>query len=223
MQQMNEDGMNMEMAGASISAGKKESKGMMIGMIMCSVLAVAGIGFGVHEMAQANSVKQQASEIKEESKKTFSEFAKNIQASADSRTNFSINSAHLAGESLSGPSSAYDWGSVHVDADNHLKIIADQTKSTVFEAENVLLAFYVEHDIVAEPDENGLRRHLGIEQYVYYTDLSGEVYRAKIDASLDELNAEHLEDYHQIAFVQNTSMGAVLIDYRGNSYSISDF
>ena len=52
MQQMNKEGMDMEMAGASMSAGKKESKGMMMGMIMCSVLAIVGIGFGVYGMTK---------------------------------------------------------------------------------------------------------------------------------------------------------------------------
>ncbi len=52
MQQMNKEGMDAEMTGASMSAGKKESKGMMMGMIMCSVLAIVGIGFGVYGMTR---------------------------------------------------------------------------------------------------------------------------------------------------------------------------
>ena len=69
MQQMNQEGMDMEMANASASAGKKESKGMMMGMMMCAVLAIAGIGFGVYEMLQANSAKQQIADLKVEIKK----------------------------------------------------------------------------------------------------------------------------------------------------------
>ncbi|MBR3131090.1 hypothetical protein IKG31_00765 [Candidatus Saccharibacteria bacterium] len=52
MQQINQEDMDMEMANTSTSAGKKESKGMMMGMIMCSVLAIVGIGFGVYGMTR---------------------------------------------------------------------------------------------------------------------------------------------------------------------------
>jgi len=58
------DGMIMD---AAAGAGKT-GKGMMIGMIACAVLAVGGIGFGVYEMTQANSAKQQISDLRVEIK-----------------------------------------------------------------------------------------------------------------------------------------------------------
>ena len=66
---MNKEGMGMEMAGASMAAGKKEGKGMMMGMMMCAVIAIAGIGFGVYEFMQANSARQQIADLKVEIKK----------------------------------------------------------------------------------------------------------------------------------------------------------
>ena len=68
-QMVNKEGMGMEMAGASMAAGKKEGKGMMMGMMMCVVLAIAGIGFGVYEFMQAKSAKQQIADLKIEIKK----------------------------------------------------------------------------------------------------------------------------------------------------------
>ena len=66
---VNKEGMGMEMAGASMAAGKKEGKGMMMGMMMCVFLAIAGIGFGVYEFMQAKSAKQQIADLKIEIKK----------------------------------------------------------------------------------------------------------------------------------------------------------
>ncbi len=67
-QMMKKEGMGMEMAGASMAAGKKEGKGMMMGMMACAVLAIAGIGFGVYELMQANSARQQIADLKVEIK-----------------------------------------------------------------------------------------------------------------------------------------------------------
>ena len=62
---------NQETAGAEMNAGAdKKSSGMKYGMIVCAILAVAGIGFGVYEMLQANKAKQQISELKIEVKNT---------------------------------------------------------------------------------------------------------------------------------------------------------
>lgn len=68
MNQTNQD-MNAGMAmSTNMGATKKEGKGMMIGMICCSILAIAGIGFGIYEMTQANQSKQQISDLKVEIK-----------------------------------------------------------------------------------------------------------------------------------------------------------
>ncbi len=68
MKQMMDQNMNMEMANSTMGITKTESKGTMIGMICCSILAIAGIGFGVYEYLQANQTKQQIADLKVEIK-----------------------------------------------------------------------------------------------------------------------------------------------------------
>ncbi len=58
---------NIEMPNTVVDTTRK-SKGMMIGMICCAILAVGGIGFGIYEMSQAKSAKQQMSDLKVEVK-----------------------------------------------------------------------------------------------------------------------------------------------------------
>ena len=52
----------------SAPTNKKENSGLKIATIICAVLAVAGLGFGVYEMLQANSAKQQIADLKIEIK-----------------------------------------------------------------------------------------------------------------------------------------------------------
>ena len=59
---------NMEM-NMDTGAAKKQGKGMMFGMIACAILAVGGIGFGIYEMSQVKTAKQQIADLKIEVKK----------------------------------------------------------------------------------------------------------------------------------------------------------
>ena len=61
---------NMDMNTGATGATKKQGKGMMIGMICCAVLAAGGIGFGIYEMSQVKTAKQQISDMKVEIKNT---------------------------------------------------------------------------------------------------------------------------------------------------------
>lgn len=67
-QMVNKDMSSMEMSSATMGATKKEGKGMMVGMICCALLAVGGIGFGIYEMSQVKTAKQQISDMKIEVK-----------------------------------------------------------------------------------------------------------------------------------------------------------
>ncbi|MBQ1528046.1 hypothetical protein IIZ77_00155 [Candidatus Saccharibacteria bacterium] len=68
MEQMMNQNTNMEM-NMDTGAAKKQGKGMMFGMIACAILAVAGISFGIYEMSQVKTAKQQIADLKIEVKK----------------------------------------------------------------------------------------------------------------------------------------------------------
>ncbi|MBQ1528244.1 hypothetical protein IIZ77_01180 [Candidatus Saccharibacteria bacterium] len=59
---------NMDM-NMDTGAAKKQGKGMMFGMIACTILAIGGIGFGIYEMSQVKTAKQQIADLKIEVKK----------------------------------------------------------------------------------------------------------------------------------------------------------
>ena len=48
----------------SAPTNKKGNSGLKIATIVCAILAVAGLGFGIYELLQANSAKQQISDLK---------------------------------------------------------------------------------------------------------------------------------------------------------------
>ena len=68
MEQINNQNTNMEM-NMDTGVAKKQGKGMMFGMIACAVLAIGGIGFGIYEMSQVKTAKQQIADLKIEVKK----------------------------------------------------------------------------------------------------------------------------------------------------------
>lgn len=51
---------------AEVTPVKKSSKGMLIGMITCAILAAGGVGFGVYELEEAAKFSQQISNLKAE-------------------------------------------------------------------------------------------------------------------------------------------------------------
>ena len=108
-------GENMMAAG-----GKKKSNGMLYGMILCAVLAIGGIGFGVWAMMDGNSQKNSYEEQISALKKQNNELQEKIENNTDSGTVVDIdvdNSGSGGGTSVtSGPyiSDGYfnvpEWG-----------------------------------------------------------------------------------------------------------------
>lgn len=194
---------------------------MMIGVITCVILAITGIGLGIYGIVEVSKYSKINTLItKDEASAAFASFAKNL--SGNERSTIVINTAHLVDKGISLPGSAYDWGSVSVSGDNHLKIVAGQEKKIFFETSNVLLAFYVEHNIINDSSKTEVHRNLGTDRYIYYINLSGDVYRIKLNDSFEPVKPEHLPKYRNIITIQNTSTGAMLIDISGTIYTISD-
>jgi hypothetical protein len=237
----------------SAPTNKKENSGLKIATIICAVLAVAGLGFGVYEYLQNGQKAIKISELtakldlikKEtntelvereengtirtyvkptETSSSFAVFSKNLAGTQrsvhfePSRVFYNCDVAEQSGSDFCG---YFVFGSISIDEENNLKISLGQTKQILAlqtEASNVLSAAYVEHSTY---DTGNQTFHGTVSQYIYYTDLSGDVYRIKLTED-EPLPIEHLEEYKEIAFIENTSLGALLTDINGHTFTVTE-
>ncbi len=206
------------MMAAPVKEKKKGGSGMLIGLILCLLLAAGGIGFGVWMMMDGNTQKDAMNQQISALKKQNSELQEKISndASGDSWDKFSRN---LATQSM------YIMGYYsHYNGTGNEQYVAYALKDTnghlvITDAGNNM---NVDNPVILELDDvlsvYCIRVGNGSVPYFYIVDLDGSVSRIDISENSNR-QLEKVGEYTKIATVlEAANLEALLVDIDGNIY-----
>ena len=199
---------------------QKSGNGLKIATAIACIMAVCGIGFGVYGIMQSSQKDKQVSDLKAQ--------ISNAVASTDNIEQSVNNSFELFSNSIDGDMSFYlsgyqepvgevDYGSVHIDDEHNMKIIVEQTKTTLLEEEEVALAYYIRQASYEQDGE--IKRFNGYMPYVYYVKDDGSVYRIRVDSnSSDPEKINNRKDIVYIFPSSNPDSPVTMVDINGNVF-----
>lgn len=205
-------------ANQDISAGKpviaQKNRCVVIGIIACSILAIAGISLGVYGIVKANDILSELSDLKSQDQNDDKAASDpEVTKEVDAYEAFAENLANNYTGSVSGQYGHWTGSDnvkqtmfAHVDEHNHLKIMdASNNGQIIAEADDVLCVYFVEIGNGGEP-------------YFYIIGKDGGVRRINISEYTDRV-IEDVEGYSKIvSVIQGGDLYAWLIDINGNLY-----
>lgn len=205
------------------SETKKKNSGLIVSLVICIILAIGGIAFGVYGMVTANN---KATEISVLRTQIDNLKAQNPDASENDNTaptEASSNSYSLFANNLTKslprviPGSYYHYTGnesiktsvgARIDQNAHLTITDHLDNHVITEADSVINVYYVHTG-------NGDVPYF----YILYSD--GNVSRISLLEASDR-TIEPLNDYHDIvSVVESADLYVWLIDINGNAYKAS--
>ncbi|MDO4747108.1 MAG: hypothetical protein Q4A70_02080 [Candidatus Saccharibacteria bacterium] len=211
-------------------AEKKTGNGMLIGMILCALIALGGVGFGVWAMmdgntqkeqlnSQISALKSQVNELQEKISTGPGDGTEKIDTDTDTSNSWDIFSRKLATQSVyimgyyshyNGTSNERYMAYAMKDANGHL-VITDagnnmsDNNPVILELDDVLSVYYIKVGNGSVP-------------YFYIVGLNGGVSRIDISENSNR-QLEKVGEYTRIATVlEAASSEAILVDIDGNIY-----
>lgn len=199
----------------STKANGKNNKNRNTKMIVFVLFSVVIMCIGFCELMQAHKVKSEIAALKER----IAEDGITLSC-PEATAPFTVFSNQLM--KLDGYAfNADEWGSVQIDGNHNMKIVVGQSKITLLEEDNVILAYYITQDVFE--GEGCAKERVGSVPYVYFIHSDGKLSRIRIDT--EQSTPERVEGYTNIVAVlpsANPSVTAVLIDIYGNEFYLDD-
>lgn len=212
------------------SATKSKSKPLLISLIICAILAVAGIAFGVFGFIFSNHYSSMVDDLKtmiEEKDKTIASL-KNPNETEDPETpNEDDNEeqptadpyATFAANLTKSPVSVFGYyyhytGSdnvqrtvlANIDTNGHLKVTdLDDNDKLIAEADNILVAQFI-------------RTGNGGTPYFYLIQKDGKVSRINLSENSDHTATPLSGHTNIVSIIEGSDLYAYLIDIDGNVY-----
>ena len=190
---------------------KKKSNGMLLGLILCLLLAAGGIGFGVWTMMDGNTQKENFEKQITSLNSQISNLQEQLNSSKNNSTDVWNNlSSTLASQSVyvGGLDTEQYTMYARKDEEGNLAIVKNSggdEEEVILELDNVMMVYYVEVGNGSVP-------------YFYIIDTDGGVSRLNISRFSDG-KLEKIGDYTKIINVwESAGLEGMLIDIDGNIY-----
>ena len=227
MEQTVDQGTNVDMMTGGM---QKKNTGLIAGMVVCAVLAVSGIAFGIYGVMQSSQKDNQISDLKvqvadkdgviatleTEKNETTKEDGITTTAADSSASAYELFSSNLANNYKGSVFGYYShWtGSdsvkrtmvANVDDNSHLKIMdADNNGQVIAEADDIISVYFIEVGNGGVP-------------YFYMINKDGKVSRISISEN-DARTIENINEYNDVvSVIQGGDLYAWIIDIEGNLY-----